>query len=123
MPETRFAEFPALSVDPMSGFLGLHRRPFLLLFFLPLTVKIIIYHLSILLFLTLMSQNVLHRTSFGVFVWDTCDVTSKIRVLTSLLTSFVSCISQWARQKPAPLKIEQTLSRRKMVSGAMECKS
>ena len=27
MPETRFTEFPALSVDPGLGFLGLHRIP------------------------------------------------------------------------------------------------
>ena len=26
-PETRFTEFPALSVHPRVGFLGLHRRP------------------------------------------------------------------------------------------------
>ena len=29
MPETRFTEFPALSVDPRVGFLGLHRRQML----------------------------------------------------------------------------------------------
>ena len=27
MSETRFTEFPALSVDPRLGFLGMHRRP------------------------------------------------------------------------------------------------
>ena len=27
MSKTRFTEFPALSVDPRLGFLGLHRRP------------------------------------------------------------------------------------------------
>ena len=26
MPDMRFTEFPALSVDPRSGFLGLHQR-------------------------------------------------------------------------------------------------
>ena len=37
----------------------------------------------------------------------------KFRVLTSLLTSRVSCPSPWARQNfPAPLKIEQALSHR-----------
>ena len=37
----------------------------------------------------------------------------KYRILTSLLTSQVSCLSPWARQHfPALLKIEQTLSHR-----------
>ena len=27
MPETRFTEFPALCIDPVLGFLGLHRAP------------------------------------------------------------------------------------------------
>ena len=37
----------------------------------------------------------------------------KFRVLASLLTSHVSCLSPWTRQNfPASLKIEQTLSTR-----------
>ena len=35
-PETRFTEFPALSVDPRAGYLGLHRRPMIEFLFLPI---------------------------------------------------------------------------------------
>ena len=39
MPETRFTSFPALSVDPSLGFLGLHRRPMMDYFFYLLLEK------------------------------------------------------------------------------------
>ena len=44
MPETRFTEFPALSVDPRVGILGLHRRPIFNYF---LTFDIYNYYLSV----------------------------------------------------------------------------
>ena len=40
MPKTRFPSFPALSVDPNVGFLGLHRRPIPVDFFSSLSLKI-----------------------------------------------------------------------------------
>ena len=59
--------------------------------------------------------DILRRiTTFGVFRGG-AKVTSlmKCRVLSSRLTSRLSCLSQWVRQNfPAPLKIEQTLSDR-----------
>ena len=64
---------------------------------------------------TVMLHNDLLRTSFGVFFHGAALVTSlmKFRVMTSHLTSRVSCLSPWARQNfPAPLKLEQTLSHR-----------
>ena len=50
MPETRLTEFPALSVDPR---VGISLGDLCLIFFLPMTLKIIKYHLSVHLFMTL----------------------------------------------------------------------
>ena len=80
------------------GFLGLHRRPMFDFFSVPMTF---IRH-----FLHCTTHKDLFRTSFGVFRGG-AKMTSllKFKVLTSLLTSCVSCPSPWARQNcPAPLK-------------------
>ena len=42
MPETRFTEFPALSVDPRVGILDLHRRPMI-----PITGKMEVLKITI----------------------------------------------------------------------------
>ena len=49
MPETRFTEFPALYVDPR---VGISRSAFFLFIFLTYDIKNVIYHLSLLSFLT-----------------------------------------------------------------------
>ena len=80
------------------------------LFFLKYECKIIINHSS---FLSLLTFYVAFLNVSRYFSWW-CKMTSllKIRVLTSLITSRVSCLGPWARQNiPALLKIEQTLSR------------
>ena len=61
-----------------------------------------------------MLHNDIFQTPYNVFRGG-AKVTSllKVRILTSLLTSGVSCLSTLARQNfPALLKIEQTLSHR-----------
>ena len=68
MPETRFTEFPALSFDPMVGISRSTSETDVCLFFLPIPLKSIIYHLSFLLFLTVYFTYDLPRTSFGVFI-------------------------------------------------------
>ena len=84
-------------------------------FFLPMALKLvnnIRHYFDFFLHITLHTN--LFRTLFGVFLGG-IKMTSilKFRVLTSCLTSRVSCFSPWARQNfPAPLKIEQTLSHR-----------
>ena len=47
MPETRFTDFPALSVDPKVGILGLHRRPMLDYFSYLLSEKSTVYKKNI----------------------------------------------------------------------------
>ena len=51
-PETRFTEFPALSVDPRVGISRSASETNVRLFFLYMTLKIIKYHPSFLLFMT-----------------------------------------------------------------------
>ena len=51
-PETRFTSFPALSVDPRVGICRSASESDVRLFFLPMTLKNIIYHSSFLSFLT-----------------------------------------------------------------------
>ena len=53
MPETRFTDFPALSVDPRVGSSRSASETDNRLFFLPMTLKIIIHHSSFLSFLTI----------------------------------------------------------------------
>ena len=65
IPEISFTEFPAISVDPRVGISRSASEIDVCLFFLPMTLKNIIYHLSFLLFLTFYD---LFRTSFGVFM-------------------------------------------------------
>ena len=53
MRKTSFTEFPALSVDPKVGIsLSVHLKTIFDYFFLPMTLKIITYHSSFLIFLT-----------------------------------------------------------------------
>ena len=52
MPETRFTEFPALSVDPRVGISWSASATDVSLFFLPMTLKITNYHSTFLSFLT-----------------------------------------------------------------------
>ena len=52
MLETRFTKFPALSVDPRAEMSQSGSETEDGLFFLPMTLKIIIHHSSFLLFLT-----------------------------------------------------------------------
>ena len=52
MPETRFTEFPALSVDPKVGISLSASEINELLFFLPMTIKIFKSHSLFLLFMT-----------------------------------------------------------------------
>ena len=52
MPETWFTEFPELSVDLRVGVSPPASETNVWLFFLPMTIKIIIYQSSFLLFLT-----------------------------------------------------------------------
>ena len=114
MPETRFISFPALSVYPRVGISRSALATDVWLFFLPMTLKNIIYHSSFLSFLKFTSHTDLFRTSFGVFRGG-AKMTSLLEfsVLTSLLTPRMSCLSPWARQNfPARLKIEQILSDR-----------
>ena len=72
MPETRFTEFPALSVDPRVGISWSASETDILLFFLPITLKIIKFHSSVLLVLLLeillciTTFNALHSVFFMV---------------------------------------------------------
>ena len=50
MPETRFTKFQALSVDPRVGISQSASETNVWLLFLPITLKIINYHLPFLLF-------------------------------------------------------------------------
>ena len=52
MPETRLTEFPALSVDPRVGISWSAMETDDRFNFLPMTLKIIIYHSSFLLYMT-----------------------------------------------------------------------
>ena len=104
MLETRFTEFPALSIGPRVGFLSLHWRLMTGYFFSPMTLKIIVYHSTLLLFDILHCITIFPKRQSVFFM-----VTSlmKVRILTSLLMSHVSCLSPWVRQNfPALLKIE-----------------
>ena len=67
MPETRLTSFPALSVDPRVGISRSVSEIDDRLFFLSMTLKIVINHSLFLSFLTFMSHNDLFRVSFGVF--------------------------------------------------------
>ena len=115
MPETRFTNFTAFSVDPRVGrdfsvYIGYR----CLIIFLTYDVKD--YKIS---FIISFIYDILRRkTAFyecdSVF-FVVAHVTSllKFRILTSLLKSCVSCLSPWAKQNfPAPPNIEQTLSHR-----------
>ena len=51
MPETRFTEFPALSVDPRVGVSRSTSETDVSLFFLPMTLKSVFYYPSFLSFL------------------------------------------------------------------------
>ena len=63
MPETRFTEFPALSVDPRVGISWSSSETDVWLFFLPITEKIE----ALKGIFTLMLYDGQFRTSFGVF--------------------------------------------------------
>ena len=52
MPESRFTEFSALSVDPRVGISRSASETDVWLFFFPVTLKIVIHYLSFLSFLT-----------------------------------------------------------------------
>ena len=66
MPETKFTEFPALSVDPRVEISRSASETDDCLFFLPMTLKIMIHH-SIFDSRPYTSHNDLPRMSFGVF--------------------------------------------------------
>ena len=107
-------EVPALSVDPRVSISQSASETDDRLFFLPMTLKIVIYICHCFHFSHFTSNNDLFRMSFCGFRGG-ANMTSllKFTVLKSLLTSRVSCPSRWARQNfPAPPKIEQTLSHR-----------
>ena len=57
MPEMRFTEFPALSVDPRVRIIWSASETYVGLFFLPMTIKIIFYHSSFLSFLTFYAES------------------------------------------------------------------
>ena len=80
------------------------------LFFWPTTLKIVIYYPSFLSFLTFYEAYRSFPNVIRCFFRGGTKVTSllKFRVLTSCLTSRVSCLSPWARQNfPAPQKTEK----------------
>ena len=85
MLETRFTEFPALSVDPKIGISRPTSENNVLLIFLSSTLKVVSNHSSFLVFLTfyvassvILPYIILLRTSFGIFHGAACDVTSEI---------------------------------------------
>ena len=50
MPETRFTQFPAFSVDPRVGVSRSASETSVRLFFLPMTLRIVMYYSLLLLF-------------------------------------------------------------------------
>ena len=70
MPETRFTEFPALSVDPRVEISRSASETGVRLFFLPMTLKFAIYHSQFLLFFDILRRTTTiperHSTFFMV---------------------------------------------------------
>ena len=113
MPETRFTEFRHYPLTRGLGFLGLHRRPmfdYCLIIFLSYDIKncYLLSVISVIVFFTFFVAyqpftNVIRCFRSGE------NVTSFLKiVLTSFLTSLVSCLSPFS----STAKIEQTLSHR-----------
>ena len=104
MPEARF------TLTRRLKFLGLPRTPMIDYFSCQRTVVSIIiffFHIFTIVYVYQPAPNVSRSFSLR----RVSDV-RKQRKLTSLLVCRVSCCSPWARHTfPAPLKIEQTLSR------------
>ena len=79
MPETRFTEFPALSVDPRVGISRSASETDVRLSFLPMAFKIVIYHSSFLSFLTFYVAKRPFPNAIRCFSWwCKSDVTSEI---------------------------------------------
>ena len=108
MPEMRFTEFPALSIDPRVGISRSASETDDWLFFLPIIEKTIeaLKRMFTIYVVWRPSPNVIRPFSLR-------RVKNVCKQLTSFLVSRVSCLSPWARQKfSALLKIERTLSHR-----------
>ena len=80
MPETRFTSFPALFVDPKVGIYRSASETNVLLFSLPMTLKIIIYHSSFLSFLTfiLRQTSILFERHSVLLWWCKSEVISEV---------------------------------------------
>ena len=66
MPVTRFTDFPALSVDTRAGISWSALETDVRLFFLPMTLKIVIHYPSFLFFLTFLTLSKRHSVFFAV---------------------------------------------------------
>ena len=64
MSKTKFTEYRALSVDPRVGISWSASKTNVRLFFLPMTLKIIIHYSSLIYFSHFKSHNDLFRMSF-----------------------------------------------------------
>ena len=98
MPEVMFNKAPELFDDPRVKISRSASETDILLFILPMTLKLISYHSLFILFLTFYvtkrhSPNVIRRFSS----WTINDVTSEIKSSDVMFNSRVSCLSSWAR--------------------------
>ena len=78
MPEMRFIEFPALSVDPEVGISGFASEAKCLIIFLTHDIKIIIYNSSLILFLSFYLAKRPFLNVIRCLNGSACDATSEI---------------------------------------------
>ena len=69
MPETRFTEFPALSIDPRFGISQSVLETAVKLFFLPMPLKIIIYHSSFFFIFDILHRIMTFSNIIRCFSW------------------------------------------------------